>query len=203
MPFHAGQFVQIFVPAGDKPRRTSYSIASSPFHDTYFELCVTHVLGGVSSTFLHGLKVGDKVQAMGPLGKFTLPLDLPRDIVFVATGSGVAPFRSMIYDLYHRKVNRDLHLVFGNRFEEDIIYRNDWETLAKSNPHFRPLHTLSRPADGWTGEAGYVQDKVAQIPDPLDKDYYICGLVKMVDAVSERLLSIGVPKEQIHFERYD
>lgn len=72
--FKAGQFVQVFIPqANDKPRRTSYSVASPPQHSDYIELCVTHVEGGRSSTYLHSLKVGDQVTLMGPLGKFTLP----------------------------------------------------------------------------------------------------------------------------------
>ncbi len=204
MHFKAGQFVQIFVPQPDKPRRTSYSIASSPQHPDYFELCVTHVEGGKSSTFLHHLKVGDKVTAMGPLGKFTQPEPLPRDVVYIATGSGIAPMRSMIYDEIHRKTSRKMYLLFGNRFDDDIIYQKDWEELAKQNPTFKVFFTLSRPSDQWKGSKGYVQEKIAEfVPDPKSKDFYICGLSKMINDVQDKLLSLGVPKEQIHYEKYD
>lgn len=205
MEFKAGQFVQIFVPVDgqEKPRRTSYSIASSPFHDDFFELCVTLVEGGKSSSFIHRLKVGDRVTAMGPLGKFTLPDPLPRDIVFVATGSGIAPFRSMINYLVHEKTDRNMYLLFGNRYDDDIIYQKEWEELAKKEPTFNVFFTLSRPQK-WTGPKGYVGDKIEEfVPDPKSKDFYICGLSKMINSVQEKLLSIGVPAAQIHYEKYD
>ncbi len=202
--FKAGQFIQLTIPNPEKPRRTSYSIASPPHEHTSFELCVTHVEGGVSSTYLHALKVGDHVHAMGPLGKFTLPDPLPRDPVFIATGSGIAPFRSMIFDLLEKKDPHSIHLVFGNRFENDIIYRAEWDDRMQRYPNFRALYTLSRPDASWKGETGYVQDKIEKfIPSPATKDFYICGLVKMIEAVSETLLRLGVPQDHIHYERYD
>lgn len=202
--FHSGQFVQVFIPTPEKLRRTSYSIASAPFHTDYFDLCVTLVTGGVSSTFLHHLKVGEKVQVMGPLGKFSLNNPATREQVFIATGSGIAPFRSMIHDLHHSDHKGSVRLIFGNRFEEDIIYRKDWDVLAAKWPNLKNLFTLSKPGNSWKGESGYVQDKIQGfVPDPRNADFYICGLVKMIDAVQEKLLSLGVPKEQIHFERYD
>jgi ferredoxin-NADP reductase len=204
MDFKAGQFAQVFIPAGDKIKRTSYSIASSPHNSEYFELCVTLVPNGVSSTFLHTLKVGDKVKAMGPLGRFTMPEPLPRDVVFVATGSGIAPFRSMIHELIDKKTNKNIYLVFGNRFEEDIIYKSEWDEMLKANNNFKALFTLSKPSENWKGKKGYVQDAVGDfVPEPEKKDFYICGLVKMIDSVVEKLTSLGVSKDQIHFERYD
>lgn len=202
--FKAGQFVQVFIPLPDgKIRRTSYSIASAPNHREYFELCVTLVDGGTSSTFIHGLKKGDKVQVMGPLGRFTMAEDSKRDAVFICTGSGVAPFRSMIWDQIYKKSNKKLYLIFGNRYDPDIIYQKDWENLAKTSPNFKYLFTLSRP-EKWTGEKGYVQEKIEGfVPDLKNKDYFICGLSNMINAVEEKLISLGVPKEQIHFERYD
>lgn len=204
MHFKSGQFVQVFVPVeGDKPRRTSYSIASSPIHETYFELCVTHVEGGKSSTYLHSLKTNDKVTVMGPLGKFQMPEPLQREPVFVCTGSGVAPFRSMISNLIETKFSKNIYLIFGNRFDGDIIYQKDWEALGGTHPNFKYLFTLSKP-EKWKGEKGYVQDKIQNfVPDLKNKDYFICGLSNMINGVQEKLLSLGVPAAQIHFEKFD
>lgn len=204
MRFKEGQFVQVFVPQPDKPRRTSYSIASPSDYSDFFELCVTKVEGGKSSTFLHSLKVGDHVTVMGPMGKFTLPEPIPRDLVFVATGSGIAPFRSMINHILPRGIAKTIYLIFGNRYDNDIIYRQEWEDLGSKYANFKPLFTLSRPTDAWKGEKGYVQEKIEKfIPDLIKKDYYICGLSNMINAVQEKLLSLGVAKEQIHYEKYD
>lgn len=204
MHFKPGQFVQVFIPQPDKPRRTSYSIASPPQYTDFFELCVTHVEGGRSSTYLHSLKKGDKVTAMGPLGKFTHPEPLPRDPVFIATGSGIAPFRSMLGDQLGRGTDRTLYLLFGNRFDDDILYQKEFEALAKQKPNFKYFFTLSRPTDKWKGSKGYVQEKISEfVPKPQDKDFYICGLSKMINDVQDKLLSLDVPKEQIHYEKYD
>jgi len=202
--FRAGQFVQMFIPTPDKIRRTSYSVASPPFDKDYVDLCVTLVRDGVSSNYLHAMKEGDKLKMMGPLGKFTHPETLPRDTVFIATGSGIAPFRSMIHELLFQTTQKNLYLIFGNRYEHDIIYRAEWERLTASHGNFKRLFTLSQADSNWHGTRGYVQDAVVPfIQEPSSKDFYICGLVRMIDGVVEKLLSLGVPKEQIHYERYD
>lgn len=202
MSFKAGQFVQVFIPHENSERRTSYSIASPPQFTSSFELCVAIVESGVSTSYLDTLKAGNTIKVMGPLGRFTLPEPPPRDIVFVATGSGIAPFRSMINDLLHKQIPQTIYLLFGNRFEEDIIYRKEWEELAQKHPNFKVLFTLSRGE--WSGTRGYVQDCIQNFaPEPAGKDFYICGLVKMIEAVTQKLTSLGVPQTQIHFERYD
>jgi ferredoxin-NADP reductase len=200
--FKAGQFIQMFIPLPDgKIRRSSYSIASSPKNVDFFELCVTKVDGGISSTYLHSLKPGDKIQGMGPLGTFHFYED-GKDSVFVATGSGVAPFRAMIHDQLEKGAPNSLTLIFGNRFEEDLIYRQEWESLARERPNFKAAMTLSRGQ--WAGLKGYVQDHIDDtVADPASKNFYICGLKNMIDAVEQKLLSLGVPKTQIHFERFD
>jgi CDP-4-dehydro-6-deoxyglucose reductase, E3 len=202
--FKAGQFVQIVVPSPNATRRTSYSIASAPFHDDFFELCVTRVDGGLSSTYLHTLKPGDTVKAIAPFGRFVLPEPSPRDLVFIATGSGIAPFRSMIQELIHQKTPRKIYLVFGNRHEEDVIYRKEWEDLKRAHPNFHLRLTLSRPAGEWHGARGYVQDHLEGFVTGISaKDFYICGLVKMIQSVTDKLTKLGAPSDQIHYERYD
>lgn len=200
--FKAGQFMQIFIPHEGKIRRTSYSIASSPVHTDFFELCVTLVDGGVSSNYLHSLAPGQKVQGLGPLGAFTLK-DESRDMVFVSTGSGVAPFRSMIQDQLAKKTAKNIYLVYGHRYEPDILYREEWAALGKSHKNFKAMFTLSRDTQ-WKGARGYVQEHIDDfVPAPTEKNFFICGLNNMITAVNNKLLALGVPKEQIHFERYD
>jgi CDP-4-dehydro-6-deoxyglucose reductase len=94
--------------------------------------------------------------------------------------------------------------VFGNRYEHDIIYRQEFEGLSARNDNFKHLFTLSQADSNWKGKRGYVQDAVPEfVSDPATKDFYVCGLKKMIEGVVEKLMSLGVPKEQIHYERYD
>ncbi|MCB4756674.1 MAG: FAD-dependent oxidoreductase [Elusimicrobia bacterium] len=202
--FKAGQYVQVFVPNGPQIRRTAYSIASSPRQSDGFDLCVTLVDGGISSHYLHNLKPGDNVKVMGPLGVFRLPEPVNKDLVFIATGSGIAPFRSMIQYLFEQNTDRTLDLLFGNRYDDDILYKSEWDDLARQHGNFKVLFTLSRPTAQWPGPTGYVQTHIEDfVPDPKSKDFLICGLVKMINDVQAKLLSLGVPKNQIHYERYD
>jgi ferredoxin-NADP reductase len=139
---------------------------------------------------------------MGPLGKFSVP-ETPNDLVFIATGSGIAPFRSMMGDLFAKNTSKNIYLIFGNRYDDDILYKDEWENLQKNKKNFKAYLTLSRP-EKWTGPKGYVQEGIEKfIPDPKKKDFLICGLTKMINDVQDKLLSLGVPKEQIHYERYD
>jgi ferredoxin-NADP reductase len=192
----------MFVPLPDGgTRRTSYSIASSPRESSFFELCVTRVDGGESSEYLHKLGVGDRTQALGPLGSFLFVED-GRDSVFVATGSGIAPFRAMIPERLELGGREAFYLLFGNRTEDDILYRAEWEALAREHPNFKVLHTLSRGA--WGGPRGYVQDHVQSfVPDPASKNFYLCGLKAMTSSVEAKLLALGVPGDRIRFERFD
>jgi len=200
--FKAGQYVQMFIPYEGGVRRKAYSIASSPSHRDYFELCVTLVDGGLSSTHLHSMKPGDSIQGLAPLGNFHIQ-EVTRDLVFVATGSGVAPFRAMVNDLLERGVTNNMILLYGHRLESDFIYRSEWDDLARRHKNFRYVFTVSRDRNH-VGEHGYVQDKIVPcIPDYLKKDFYMCGLSNMIMGVNDKLLSLGVPKNQIHFEKYD
>lgn len=109
----------------------------------------------------------------------------------------------MINDQISKGTEKKLYLVYGNRFDDDIIYRKEWEKLAAEHPNFKVFFTLSRP-QAWTGPKGYVQDKIVEfVPNPPQNDFYICGLSNMINDVQAKLLSLGVPKEQIHFEKYD
>ena len=203
MPFKAGQFVLVFADQGGKRVQRPYSIASSPEHTEYFELCLNRVPGGFMSNHLCDLTEGAMVQAQGPFGVFTLKEPPGRAGVFVATGTGVAPFRSMIHWALAHDAQQELWLFFGVRYETDVLYHAEWEALAKRHSNFHYIPTISRPK-AWIGHTGYVQHHLPKyLKDPSGLDVYICGLGQMVADVQQTLLGMGLAKEQIHFERYD
>ena len=219
--FEAGQWVSLILPHEVGELRRAYSIASPPRRSPRFQLAITHVEGGPGSTYLHDLALGATLQAIGPQGFFTRPPGSGPSL-FVATGTGITPLRSMIHDAVfslepaagpqhrERNVQTPLWLLFGVRTEADVLYRGELEKLASDHENVRVRFTLSRAEAGWQGSRGYVQSHVKELWNELaalglgPPHVYICGLQKMVGAVRELLRKeMGVPRQQVHAERYD
>ena len=204
--FAAGQWVALRTSTdGGRPVTRAYSIASPPQEKRFLELCIKEVPGGKLTPFLFKMKPGDPVKVRSPQGRFVLHEDLPGNLVFVATGTGIAPFWSMVNDLLARGTGRKMMLFFGARYEEDVIYREGFQRLATDNPGFQPIITLSRPrTDQWSGERGYVQVQMRKyVDDPMQSHVYICGLRNMIDAVVETAKDMGFEEDRIFFESYD
>ncbi len=142
-----------------------------------------------------------------PLGYFVVR-NPQRDAVFVATGTGIAPMRSMLESMLDAGLSHDdprqLTLIFGVRYEHSLLYRDEFERLAAGHPNFRFWPTLSRPEPSWTGRTGHVQRHLAEaVGERRDLDVYICGLKAMVDDVRVMLKGMGFDRKQIIYEKYD
>ena len=192
-------------PDGEEITR-AYSIASPPANNNRFALCLNRVQDGYMSNFLCDMKVGEEVLAQGPFGDFILRPPM-RDTVFIATGTGIAPFRAMLHWLLAdpaRHEGKGLWLVFGNRTEKDIYYHDEFVRLAAGHGNFHYLPTLSRGDAGWNGLRGYVQQHVPEVArNGSDMHAYICGLDKMVKANRELLKGMGWDRKSIRYEKYD
>lgn len=180
-----------------------YSIASAPQNRDTFELCVDVLPQGPGSKFFEGLKAGDVVKCRGPWGRFLLsPAGLPHK-VFVATGVGITPFKSMILDLFASGFKGQVDLYFGVRHEEDIFYFDQFEELASKWPQFKFMPTLSRPTGEWAGLKGRVTEHLKSGSfASFDSEFYICGSGQMITDVRALLLEKGIPDTQIHFEKF-
>ncbi len=208
--FEAGQWVSLILPLPSGEVRRSYSIASRPDGSPRLELAVTHVEGGPGSTYLHELPIGTKMRIIGPQGFFTRGKGATAPALFIGTGTGVTPLRSMLHDAVHRADPRAMCLVFGVRREADMLYQDELRDLAKGHPNVRVEYTLSQPGSAWAGRHGYVQTHVRAIYEELAArgegapHAYICGLERMVSSVRELLRKdMGLPRELVHSERYD
>lgn len=201
--FEAGQFVMVEVPdQTGKIRKKPYSIASPPYLKDKIELCIKKVEGGLVSGWFFSLKEGDKVDFIGPKGVFQLKQPLPEHLIFVATGTGIAPLRAQFRELLHQGHTGKISCIFGNRYEDEIPLHQELQDLAAKHPNFEYLPILSRPKN-WTGPKGYVQDLIQEhFADPSAKAVYICGLVPMVNDLKACLEKLGYPKEAIIFEKW-
>ena len=137
-------------PDGEEITR-AYSVASPPDDSNRFALCLNRVQDGFMSNFLCDMKEGQEIAAQGPFGDFILRPPM-RDTIFIATGTGIAPFRSMLQWLLadpSRHQDRILWLIFGSRYESDIYYHDEFLQLAAEHPNFQYLPTLSRGGPEW------------------------------------------------------
>jgi len=200
--YRPGQFVMAYVPREGKTVRKPYSICSPPHWPAKIELCIKKVEGGYVSSFFLDLKEGYVMPMEGPLGVFRIKEPLPPHLMFVATGTGVAPLRAMLYDLFLTGHAGKITLVLGIRYENEILFDEEFKALARQHPNFEYIPTISRPKN-WTGAKGYVQDQIrSRFPDPSGIQIYACGLVPMINSLLESLTQIGYPREAIHFEKW-
>ena len=186
--FKAGQFISFEVvhPRLNQPVTRPYSIASPPSQREQVTLLLNLVLNGPGSTYLFSLREGDETQFKGVTGSFYLRDEDERDFLFVATGTGIAPIRSMLYDLLDKNFPRSITLFWGLRSQKDLYYQDELATLAKRFASFTAVATLSRPENGWHGEVGrvttLVEDRIASVKNLA---VYLCGSSGMLKDVSE------------------
>ncbi|MGN6601609.1 MAG: ferredoxin--NADP reductase [Ginsengibacter sp.] len=213
--FKAGQFVTLDLPIHEKvnKRWRSYSIASWPDGSNVFELLIVHLEGGAGSTYLFNeTKVGSELVFRGPLGVFTLPEKIDRDLFFICTGTGIAPFRSMLnYIHLHKIPHENLYLVFGCRTKQDLLYYDEMKALEKELENFHYLPTLSR--EEWEGHKGYVHDlyesvcrknneACTDLKNLRPASFYLCGWKFMIDDARKKIVDLGYDKKAIHLESY-
>ncbi|MCC6617643.1 MAG: hypothetical protein IT341_01240 [Chloroflexi bacterium] len=208
--FDPGQYATLgLVGASGKLVQRPMSI-SSPADDTSeYEFFIRLVEGGAFTTLLWERKVGDPINIKGPKGKFLLQDD-GRTCVFVASGTGLAPFMSMIETARGRGVSRDVVLLHGVSHEHDLAWRAHLEAFEASGPFpLRYIGTVSRPqhSPGWAGRTGRVESITAPVLDELglhaaNATIYLCGNPDMISAVDDLATERGFSPEQVRRELY-
>jgi CDP-4-dehydro-6-deoxyglucose reductase len=205
--FEAGQWVNLFFANDGGEVKRSYSVASPPDGSPRFAIAVTRVEGGPVSTALHDLPIGRVLRATGPSGFFTRGPTDPSSALFVATGTGLAPIRSMVKAALDAGSHAKMTTLLGVRHEADILWADELATWGKEHGGLRIEITLSQPGPRWTGRRGYVQEHVpalwGELGDPTGH-LYVCGLERMVKAVREVGRGpLGIDRKHVHHEKYD
>ena len=205
----AGQHydVRLTAPDGYQAQR-SYSIASSPEQRGEIDLTVERLEEGEVSTYLHDvLIVGDQVELRGPIGGyFVWEASMGGPLLLVAGGSGIVPLMAM---LRHRQATGSqvpARLLYSSRTYDDIIYRNELETLQKTAKGVEVFHTLTRlQPSSWKGYQRRIDMRMLdEVAAPLGKNLiaYICGPTALVEGVANGLVALGSAPSQIRTERF-
>ena len=208
-PFEAGQYATLGLlgPEGKLVQRPMSVSSSSDRLDEY-EFFIRLVEGGAFTPLLWERSVGDPINIKGAKGKFLLQDD-GRRCLFVASGTGLAPFMSMIDTLRDRGQTREIHLLHGASYEHDLAWREELSRLEAGDFPLRYVATISRPqqSPGWTGCTGRVEAIIepqldAQGLEPANTTIYLCGNPEMITAVDEIATGRGFAPEQIRKELY-
>ncbi len=206
-PFKAGQFVMLDLPIQAKNTRRDYSIASAPGSGNVIELLIALNEKGLGTQYLFNeVKNGSKLIVSSALGKFFLPDNIDRDICFICTGVGIAPFRSMYSYIYSNNIpHKNLYMIFGTRRLADLCYAKELQEADAKHNSFHYLPTLSRESSAeWTGRKGYVHNVYKELfSDKHPAYFYICGWKAMIFEAKDNLLAMGYDKEHIKYELYD
>lgn len=185
--FLAGQYLEFLLKDG---QRRAYSIAVAPDQVGPLELHIRHTPGGVFTDFVFGatapaLKEKDILRFEGPLGSFFLREDSQKPIIFVASGTGLAPIKSIIEQMQAKKILRPIHLYWGGRRPSDLYLNGLCQSWVDEIPHFKYTPVISDPQaeDIWTGRTGFVHAAVmADYPNMAHFQVYACGAPVMVNA---------------------
>lgn len=183
LQFLPGQYLEFLL--RDRSRR-SFSMANAPHDDVVVQLHVRHVPGGQFTDHVFGkMKERDILRFEGPLGTFFLREDSEKPIVFVASGTGFAPIKSILEAAFAKEISRPMVLYWGGRRPKDLYMNALAEGWAAAHDHFRyvPVISDALPEDGWTGRSGFVHRAVMEdFPDLSAHQVYACGVPIMVDA---------------------
>lgn len=199
--FLSGQYVSLQV--DQKGQRRSYSICSTPATQHGFELLIDNSPAGLGSQYLDSLQFGDVIEGLGPIGQFVLSDQLEETLVFIATGSGIAPLHSMILDLIQvRQDPRELMLYWGMRHAEELFWLDEFQDIVEQLPNFKFYPVLSQPSAEWTLSTGRVTDMVLAHHFHPTTGYYLCGGALMIKDVVAILTKKNVLPKYIHHEKF-
>ena len=203
--FRAGQYLSLFVNVHGVATSRAYSIASSPGQG-HIDITVRRKPGGFVSPFLiDEVKPGDILEATGPHGTFYHdPAYDPRHIVLLAGGSGITPMVSMIRLAAKDGWDGSIHLLYGSRDPEDIIFKDELEEIAGRGDNIRVDFIISEPPDGYHGRVGLLDGPmITSLTGPVeDKLFCICGPARMHELCVKALTELGVPARRIKREAY-
>ena len=205
-PFRAGQYIGLIVEIEGVRTSRPFSLVSSPNQLAYYELGVKRKEGGfVSNYLLDNVKIGDILEATAPLGDlYYNRVFHGTDLVFLAGGSGITPFISMLRDISEQNLPLNIWLIFGCLTEEDILFRDIIEDIQARRQNIKVKFILSEPGPDWKGACGLIKKEeiLNFIGTAEDKYFYVVGSRDMYQFIQEELKTLNIPTHHIIYELY-
>jgi cytochrome-b5 reductase len=195
-----GDHLYVHATIDGKTAKRPYTPSSVPGTTGYFDLTVKRYESGVVSKYLHNREIGDTVLMSGPNTGGHWVDGMAKKVGFVAGGTGITPMISIIRWILAKSLSVELFLVFANKTEADIIFREEWEANVREHATFHRYHVLEQPPPGWSQGTGRITEEILrkQLPPPgPDTAVFLCGPPPMVDALEATLKGIGYSEQSI------
>lgn len=195
----AGQYVVLTLGNNSNQMKKPFTLSSSPTED-FLEI-TKKLTGHPFSNALTELKSGDRVVINGPYGVFTFQEEYT-NIGMLSGGIGITPLRSMIKYSIDKKINTDIVLIYSNRYETDIAFRDELELIQSKQPNIKIINTITRPEFSWKGVTGRIDTEMIKkyLPDYRNRTFFICGPMEMVNSMISLLKDLEIPEKQIKRE---
>jgi len=205
-PFQAGQYISVCVDIEGIRTSRPYSISSPPNQIGFYDITVRRVEDGFVSTYLlDEVKAGDTFETTSPSGQFYYnPLFHGKTLVFLAGGSGITPFMSMIREATDRDLDRKIHLIYGSESVDDVIFHGELANRAKNHATFTYSLVISNPDKGYSGLTGFITARLIKdvVDDTGSKTFYICGPEAMYAFCLPELEKLKLPERKIRKEMF-
>ena len=185
-----------------KAVKRPYTPSSMPGTTGYFDLTVKRYEAGAISRYLHDREIGDTVLMSGPNPGGHWVDGMAKKVGFVAGGTGITPMISIIRWILAKSLGVELFLVFANKTEADIIFRDEWEGDVREHASFHCYHVLEQPPAGWSQGTGRITEDILsrQLPPPGPETViFLCGPPPMVDPLEATLKGLGYSEQSIIF----
>jgi ferredoxin-NADP reductase len=200
--YRAGQFIFVAIQSGTQQLRKHFTISSSPTETNFIEF-TKKITDHPFSLALTALNVGDTLSLDGPYGEFTFEGEHKR-VGMVSGGIGITPLRSICKYCTDTKSETKITLLYGNRTEEDIIFRRELDEMQEKSRNLKVVFTLDQASQSWKGYTGSINVEMLknEIPDYAETAFYTCGPPAMVEAITSLLRELGVLESRIKRERF-
>ena len=195
-----GDHLYVHATINKKTVKRPYTPSSVPGTTGYFDLTVKRYEQGVVSSYLHDRNIGDAVLMSGPNSGGHWIDGMAKRVGFVAGGTGITPMISIIRWILAKGLDVELFLVFANKTEADVIFRDEWDANAREHANFHVYHALEQPPAGWTQGSGRITEEMlcTHLPSPgPETAVFLCGPPLMVDALEGTLKGLGYSDQSI------
>jgi ferredoxin-NADP reductase len=200
--YKAGQFMFVTIKSGEEQLRKPFTISSSPTETDFIEF-TKKITDHPFSMALTALNIGDTAYLDGPYGNFTFEGEYDR-VGMLSGGIGITPLRSICRYCTDTQLKTKITVIYGNRTEEDIVFRKELEEMQQKNRLMRVVFTLSEASQNWKGYLGRINVEMVtnELPDYAQTHFYTCGPPAMVEAMERLLRELGIFESQIRKENF-